>query len=227
MQPLAVLIAAALTVLALLPLGRSSFRQSTFWVLAGIGIFVFPIVQWVNRTVWEPLAVNLGIPDVGAGLIVYLFVWALLTEGFKIAPVLVVGTMTEAKPSEWFAYGAATAAGFSLFAAQQVIGYALEVNRLALGTPGSTALAIVLRLFPILAHIATTAFVAWSIPRGWLWPALVAATAAQTVLGLVERWQAALGPLLGWLLFALIAVFLYVWTLRARAVPGHSRQPAG
>ena len=66
------------------------------------------------------------------------------------------------------------------------------------------------------------------MPRGWLFRALLLATAAQTVLGLVERGQAALGTALGNLLFALIALFLflYVVTLRDRvAVPW--RQPAG
>lgn len=229
MQLLAVFIAAALVLIALAPLARGHFRQPTFWMLLGIGVFAFPIAQWVNRAVWEPLAVARGIPQGGFGLVVALFVWALLGEVFKFAPVLIVGALTEAKPRDWFAFGAAAGAGFALFAAQQVIGFALEISRLPLGSPANAALAIALRLFPILAHIGTTAFVAWGTTRGWLYWGLFLAAAAQTLLGLVERWQTSMGALLGGLLFALIAsfIFLYVWTLRDRRVSGPSRQPAG
>jgi len=229
MSLLAVLIAAALTFVALLPLVRPHFRQPTFWALVAVGVFSFPIAQWVNRTVWDPLAAQLGVPEAGLGLVLGLFVWALLTEGFKFAPVTIVGLMTGAAPRDWYAYGAAAAAGFSFFAAQQVIGFALEVSRLPLSTTGSTALAILLRFFPILGHIATTTFVAWATPRGGLIRALLLATAVQTLLGLVEREQAAAGPLLGNVLFALITLFLflYVWTLRDRPLAGPSRQLAG
>src|SRR3989304_1271045 len=122
----------------------------------------------------------------------------------------------------------AAGAGFGFFVSQQLIAFSLEVYRLSLSTPALTLLTVLLKFFPILAQTATTAFVAWAMPRGWLFRALLLATAAQTVLGLVERGQAALGTALGNLLFALIALFLflYVWTLRDRvAVPGP--QPAG
>jgi len=229
MQLLAVVIAAAFVLIGLVPLARSHFRQPTFWVMLVIGAFAFPIAQWVNRTVWDPAAFGVGLPQAGVGLLLNLFVWALVAEGFKIAPVLIVGAMTEAPPRDWFVYGAAAGAGFGLFGAQQVIGYALEVSRLPLGTPLSAALAIVLRLFPILAHIATTAFVGWATTRGWLGRGLLAAAAVHLLLGLVERGQGTMGTLLGNLLFGLIALFLflYAWTLRDHIVPRSSRLRTG
>jgi len=233
MQPLAVLIAAGLVGIALVPLARGSLRQLAFWTVFVIGAFAFPIVQWVSRSVWEPLAVDLGLPHAGIGVVVNLFMWAILGEFFKVAPVLLLGVLTEVPRREWFAYGVAAGAGYALFGAQQVITLALEVSRLSVSSPASTALAIVLRLFPILAHIATTAFLAWAASQRSLGRGLLVATAAQMVLGLVERGQASLGTVGGQslfqVLFALIAVFLflYVWTLRDRGLPGPSRQPAG
>ncbi len=227
MQLLAVLIAAAFVLIGLAPLARSHFRQPTFWVMLLIGGFAFPIAQWVNRTVWDPVAFSVGLPQAGVGLLVNLFVWALVAEGFKIAPVLIVGAMTEAKPRDWFLYGAAAGAGFGLFGAQQVIGYALEVSRLPLSTPLSVAVAIALRVFPILAHIATTAFVGWAAARGWLGRGLLAAALAHLLLGLIERGQGAIGMLLGNLLFGLVALFLflYAWTLRDQAASHPSGLP--
>ncbi|MBI3974761.1 MAG: hypothetical protein HY334_00035 [Armatimonadetes bacterium] len=225
----AVLIAAAFIVIGLTPLARTHFRQPTLWVMVAIGAFAFPIAQWVNRTGWDPLAFSVGLPQAGAWLALNLFVWALVAEAFKFAPVLIVGAMTEAPPRDWFIYGAAAGAGFGFFGAQQVIGYALEVSRLPLSTWWSVVLAIFLRLFPILAHIATTAFVGWAAPRGWLGRGLLAATTAHLLLGLVERGQGAIGTLLGNLLFAFVALFLflYAWTLRDQAVPRPSRLQAG
>lgn len=228
MQLLAVPIAAALTFLALLLLVRQYVRQPTFWILVALGYIAAYIAQWTGRTVWDPLTFDLGIPQAGAGIVVNMLGRAFLAEAFKFAPVLVIGLMTEISPRDWFAYGAAAGAGFGFFVSQQLIAFSLEVYRLALSTPALTLLSILLKFFPILAQTATTAFVAWAMPRGWLVRGLLLATAAQTVLGLVERGQATLGMALGSLLFALIALFLflYVWTLRDRAaVP--SRQPAG
>jgi len=233
MQLLAVPIAAALVLVALLPLVRDSLRQTAFWSIFGIGALTFPIVQWVSRTVWEPLAVDLGLSAGPVGLLLNLLVWAGLGEAVKITPVVLMGVLVDVRRREWFAYGVAAGAGYALFGAQQVIALALEVSRLPLTSPGSTALAILLRLFPILAHIATTAFAAWAASQRLLWRGLLVATAAQMVLGLVERGQASLGTVAGQslfqVLFALIAVFLflYVWTLRDRGMPGPSRQPAG
>lgn len=229
MHLLAVVIAVAFVFIGLAPLARSHFRHSTLWVMLALGAFAFPIAQWVNRTVWDPLAFTLGLPQAGVGLLVSLFVWALVAESFKIAPVLIVGAMTEAPPRDWYVYGAAAGAGFGLFGAQQVIGYALEVSRLPLSTPVSAALAIALRLFPILAHTATTAFVGWAIPRGWLSRGLLLATAAHLLLGLIERGQSSIGIVFGNVLFGLIALFLflYAWTLRDQVRPRPSRLSAG
>lgn len=229
MQLLALPIAAAFVVIALLPLARQYFRQSPFWILLIIGTFAFPIVQWIYRLVWEPAAFSLGVPQAGAGLVLNLCVGAFLGEAIKVAPAIIVSVWSKASRRDWFAYGAAAGAGYALFGAQQVIRFALEVSRLPLSTPGSTALAIGLRLFPILAHVATTAFAAWAASRGRLGRGLLIATAAQVILGLVERGQASMGQALGQLLFALIAVFLfvYVWMLRDRSLSGPSRQAAG
>jgi hypothetical protein len=225
-QLLAVLIAAVLTVLALFPVARRYLRQPSVWMLVVVGVFAFPIAQWVNRTIWDPLAAQFGVPDVGWGMVLNLLVWALLTEGFKFAPVAIVGAFSDVPARDWYALGAAAGAGFGFFAVQQVIAFALEVSRLSVGTPGSAALAIFCRFFHILAHVATTTFVARAVPRGRLWGAFLAAAAAQVVLGLVEQGQGTLGPILGNLLFSLIALllYLYVWTLRDR-IPGP--QPVG
>src|SRR3972149_1023146 len=212
----------------LLLLVRQFFRPPTFWILVALGYIAAYIAQWTGRTVWDPLTFDLGIPQAGAGIVVNMLGRAFLAEAFKFAPVLVIGLMTEMSSRDWFAYGAAAGAGFGFFVSQQLIAFSLEVYRLSLSTPALTLLTVLLKFFPILAQTATTAFVAWAIPRGWPFRALLLATAAQTVLGLVERGQAALGTALGNLLFALIALFLflYVWTLRDRvAVPW--RQPAG
>lgn len=230
MQLLAVLIAAALVAIGLAPLARSHFRQPTFWVLLGIGAFAFPIAQWVTRTAWDPLAFGVGLPQAGAGLVVDQFVVALVAESFKIAPVLIVGAMTEATPREWFVYGAAAGGGFGLFFSQQLIAGALEVSRLGtLSTPVTVTVAILLKLFPILSHTATTAFVGWATARGWLGRGLVIAALAQLLLTLIERGKGSFGILLGDLLFGLIAFFffLYVWTLRDHAVRRPSRLPTG
>jgi len=233
MQLLAVLIAAAFALIGLVPLARSAFRQPTVWVILVIGAFAFPIAQWVTRIVWEPAAGGLGLPQAGVGLAITLLVWALVGEVFKIAPVLIVGAMTEAPPRDWFAYGAAAGAGFGLFAEQQIIGYALEVARLSFSTPLSTplsaAVAIAFRLFPILAHTATTAFVAWATTRGWLGRGLLAATLAHLLLGLIERGQGSLGILLARLLFGAVALFLflYAWSLREQTLQRPSRLSTG
>ncbi|HEV8338972.1 MAG TPA: hypothetical protein VGR25_04860 [bacterium] len=233
MRLLAVLIAAAFALIGLVPLARSAFRQPTFWVMVVIGAFVVPIAQLVTRTVWEPAAVGLGLPQIGVGLGVTLLVTALVGEVFKVAPVLIVGAMTEAPPRDWFAYGAAAGAGFGLFAEQQIIGFALEVARLAFSTPLSTpataAVAIAFRFFPILAHTATTAFVAWAASRGWLGRGLIIATLVHLLLGVIERGQGSLGTLLARLLFGAVAVFLFlsVWSLRDQPQRRPSRLPAG
>ncbi len=233
MRFLAVLIAAAFALIGLIPLARSAFRQPTFWVMLVIGAFAFPISQWVSRTLWDPLSIGLGIPQIGVGLGVTFLVRALVGEVFKAAPVLVVGSMAEAPPRDWFVYGAAAGAGFGLFAEQQIIGFALEVVRLAfstpLSTPASAAGAIFFRLFPILAHTATTAFVAWSATRGWLGRGLLAATVAHLILGYIERGQGSLGTLLARSLFGAVALFLFlaVWSLRDQALKRPARLPAG
>jgi len=219
MQVIAVLIAAAFVLIGLFPLARGHLKHPTLWIMMGVGLFAFPITQWVNRTIWEPLAFTFGISQVGAGLVVNLIAWALLAEVFKFAPVLIVGAMTEAPPGDWFAYGAGAGAGFGLFGAQLVIGLALAASRFPFTTALSTTLAIVLRLFPILTHIATTAFVCWAATRRWLIRGLLIAVAAQVILGLIDRGQGALGTTLGPLLSSMITLFLFlsVWTLRDRA----------
>ena len=224
MQLVAVLIAAAFALIGLLPLVRTHLRHPTLWMMVGVGVFAFPITQWVSRRAWEPLAFTFGISQTGVGLAVNFLVWALLAELFKFAPVLIVGAMTEAPPEDWFAYGAGAGAGFGVFGAQLVIGLALAASRLPFSTPLSTGLAIALRLFPVLTHIATTAFVSWSATRGWLGIGFLLAVGAQATLGLIERGQPALGTV-GTLLSALITLFLflYVWTLRDRTVPARSR----
>jgi hypothetical protein len=228
MHLLAVPIAAAQTLLALLLLARRSFRQSSFWILVALGYLAAYIAQWAGRSVWDPLTYDLGIPQVGAGLVVSVAGRVFLAEAFKFAPVLVLGLLAGLSAHDWFAFGAAAGAGFGFFVAQQLVAFALEVNRLALSTPALTLLVVVLKIFPILAHAATTAFVAWCLPRGWLLWGLLLATAAQTLLALAERGQAALGPALGNLLFAGLAalVFVAVWVLRDRRL-GLGRQPAG
>lgn len=218
MQVIAVLIAAAFVLIGLFPLVRGHLKHPTLWIMMGVGLFAFPITQWVNRTIWEPLAFTFGISQAGAGLVVNLIAWALLAEVFKFAPVLIVGAMTEAPPGDWFAYGAGAGAGFGLFGAQLVIGLALAASRLPFTTALSTTLAIGLRLFPVMTHIATTAFVCWAATRRWLIRGLLIAVAAQVILGLIDRGQGALGTL-GSLLSSMIALFLFlsVWTLRDRA----------
>lgn len=218
MHLVAIIIAAAFALLGLIPLVRQSARQPLIWILVILGLFAFPITQWVSRTIWEPVAVTFGILELGVGAILALLVWALLAEIFKLAPVLVVASVTESPGEEWLAYGAATGAGFGLFGAQLVIGLALAASNLPYSTPLSTGVAVVLRIFPILAHIATAAFVAWSAARGRLFSALVVAVLVQTALGLVERGHGALGTTFGAVLSALIAVlvFIYVWGVRDR-----------
>lgn len=219
MQVIAVLIAAAFVLIGLFPLVRGHLKHPTLWIMMGVGLFAFPITQWVNRTIWEPLAFTFGISQAGAGLVVNLIAWALLAEVFKFAPVLIVGAMTEAPPGDWFAYGAGAGAGFGLFGAQLVIGLALAASRLPFTTALSTTLAIGLRLFPVMTHIATTAFVCWAATRRWLIRGLLIAVAAQVILGLIDRGQGALGTTLVSLLSSMIALFLFlsVWTLRDRA----------
>ncbi|MDQ7848668.1 MAG: hypothetical protein QN152_07155 [Armatimonadota bacterium] len=228
MQLLAVPIAAAQALLALFLLAPRAFRQSSFWVLVALGYLAAYIAQWAGRSVWDPLTYDLGIPQVGAGLVVSVAGRALLAEAFKFAPVLVLGLVAGISTRDWFAWGAAAGTGFGFFVAHQLVAFALEVSRLALSTPALTLLVVVLKVFPILAHAATTAFVAWCLPRGWLFWGLLLATAAQTVLALAERGQAALGPALGNLFFAGLAalVFVGVRVLRDRH-PTLGRQPAG
>lgn len=228
MQLLAVPIAAAQTLLALFLLARRSFRQSSFWILVALGYLAAYIAQWAGRSVWDPLTYDLGIPQAGAGLVVSVAGRALLAEAFKFAPVVVLGLLGGFSAYDWFAFGAAAGAGFGFFVAQQLVAFALEVYRLALSTPAVTLLVVVLKVFPVLAHAATTAFLAWCLPRGWLFRGLLLATAAQTVLAVVERGLAALGPAPGNLLFSGLAaaVFVAVWVLRDRR-PAVGRQPAG
>ncbi len=223
----ALAITAVLTLPVLVALARSHFRQPSFWILAALGYVAAYIAQWVGRAVWEPLTFDLGIPQAGGGVVITVFGSVLIGEALKFAPVLLIGLMEEFSPRDWFAYGAAAGAGFGFFVAQHLIGFSLEVYRLALSTFTLTTFVVLVKVFPILAHTATTAFVASAMPRGWLLRALLLASAAQTVLGLVERGQAGLGMVLGNLLFALIAVFvfLYVWTLRDRGIIP-VRQPA-
>lgn len=227
-QPVAVVIAAAFALIALAPLARSHLRHSTFWMLLALGAFAFPIAQWVTRSLWDPLAVSFGVPQGGIWGVATLYVRSLVDEVFKIAPVLIVAAMGEAPQRDWYAYGAAAGAGFGLFGAQTVIAYALEAARLGLSSPASLAMALLLRFFYVLPHVATTAFVGWAAPRGWLGRALAAAAAAHLILALLERGQGTIGTVLGGVLIALVALFffLYAWTLRDQVKAQPSRLPA-
>jgi len=219
MPVLAWLIAAAFAVAGLAPILRGTLRQPIVWMLAALGGLAFLITQWVGRALWTPVAVTFSIPDVGAGLVVHLFVMAALGEALKVAPVLVLGHSQPTPVGDWFVYGAAIGAGFGLVGAQLIIALTLAASTLPVSSVGSAALAVALRLFPVLAHIATTAWLAWATPRDRFGVTFLIVVLVQTALGLVERGAGALGLPVGGLLLAALAaaLYLYVWLLPAPA----------
>lgn len=215
MPVLAWLIAAAFAVAGLVPVLRSALRQPIVWILVAVGGLTSFIAQWAGRALWAPVAVTFGIPDVGTGLVVHLFVLAALGEALKIAPVLVLGHAQPTPAGEWFVYGASVGAGFGLVGAQLIIALTLAASTLPVSSVGSAVLAVALRLFPVLAHIATTAWLAWATARGRFGATFLVVVLAQTALGLVERGAGALGLPVGGLLLAALAaaLYAYVWLL--------------
>ncbi len=227
---IAIAIAAAFALVGLLPLTGRHLIRPLLWVCLVAGIITGPIAREGTQLAWEGLSLFSGLANSPSGPTLYLLLTAAVGELVKATAPLAVISFTKTDVAAGIAYGAAAGAGFGFMATQQVLAMALGLVGSPIITPLSMVIAVVGWFFPLLAHIATTAYVARAGVRGGLGFAYLFAWFVQFSLGVAQKLPVVGGIPGGLLTTAAIALWLfgYLWVVRARAAaPAAGPSPAG
>jgi hypothetical protein len=223
----AIAIAAAFALVGVIPLAGRNLSRPLFWACALAGAITGPIAREGTQMAWEWLGPVGALANNPAGSTVYLLITAAIGELVKATAPLAVVSFVPTNAVAAIAYGAAAGAGFGFMATQQVLALAMKLVGSTFITPLSTGIAIIGWFFPMLAHTATTAYVARAGVRGGLGPAFLFAWVVQFALGLALRLPVIAGVALGTVVTAIIALGLFasLWVTRNRAMSGSPAQP--
>jgi hypothetical protein len=224
-DPLSIAIAGAFALLGLIPLARGDLRRPLLWGCAVAGAITGPIAREGIQMVWDWLGPTGALASNPTGSSIYLLLTAAIGELVKATAPLAVVVFVRTQAPTAIAYGAAAGAGFGFVATQRVVTLAMRLVGSTFITPFSTAVAIVGWIFPVLAHIATTAYVTRAGVTGRLGVAFLLAWAVQFALGLAQRLPVVAGIATGAAVTAIIASALYaaLWAARRRALePPHA-----
>ncbi len=212
-------IAAVFALLGLLPLAGRHLGRPLLWACLLAGIVTGPIAREGTQLAWEWLGPFGDLAKSPSGSTVHLLLTAAVGELLKATAPLAAISFTATDVATGIAYGAAAGAGFGFMATQQVLAMALGLIGSPFITPLSTVMAVVGWCFPVLAHVATTAYVTRAGVRGGLGFAFLFAWFMQFGLGMAQRL-----PVVGGVPTALPAtafitlwLFGYLWVARARA----------
>jgi hypothetical protein len=216
---LAPTIAAVFALIGLLPLAGRDLGRPWLWACVLAGVITGPIAREGTQLVWDwlgPVGTLAGNPT-GSG--VFLLITAVIGELVKATVPLAVVSLAPTDAVTAIAYGAAAGAGYGFMATQRVLALAMGLVGSTFITPLSTFIAIVGWFFPVLAHIATTAYVARAGVRGGLGLAFLLAWAVQFALGLAQRLPVVAGMAIGMIVTAVIALCLFaaLWAARRAA----------
>lgn len=227
-EPLSIAIAAAFALVGLLPLAQGHMRRPLLWACVLAGAITGPIAREGTQLAWDwlgPVGIVAGNPT---GSSVFLLLTAAIGELVKATAPLAVVSFARADTTDAIAYGAAAGAGFSFAATQQVLTLAMRLIGSTFITPVSMAVAVVGWVFPVLAHIATTAYVTRAGVRGGLGAAYLVAAVAQFALGwLPGHLPIVAGVATGAVVTGLLAFTLYafLWAARNRAIAASRAAP--
>jgi hypothetical protein len=225
-EPVSIAIAAAFALVGLMPLGQGYLRRPLLWACVVAGAITGPIAREGTQLVWDWLGPAGALASHPTGSTIYLLVTAAIGELVKATAPLAAITAVRTDAAGAIAYGAAAGAGFGFVATQQVLTLAMKLVGSTFITPLSTAIAVVGWVFPMLAHIATTAYVTRAGARGGLGLAFVVAWLVQFALGLALRLPVIGGVATGIVVTAIIGFGLYasLWAARNRAL---AESPSG
>jgi len=227
-EPLSIAIAAAFALIGLIPLAQGYLRRPWLWGCVVAGAITGPIAREGTKLVWDWLGPAGALASNLTGSGIYLLVTAALGELVKATAPLAAVSFVRTDTAAAIAYGAAAGAGFGFAAAQQVLTLAMRLVGSTFITPLSTAIAIVGWIFPVLAHIATTAYVTRAGVRGGLGLAFIVAWVVQFALGFAQQHLPIIaGVGIGTVATAIIAFGLYasLWSARNRALAASPSEP--
>lgn len=227
-EPLSIVGAAALALVGLWPLARGQLRRPLLWACVVAGAITGPIAREGTQLAWDWLGPVGVVASNPAGSSVFLLLTAAIGELVKATAPLAVVSFVRTDAAAAIAYGAAAGAGFSFAATQQVLTLAMRLFGSTFITPVSMAVAVVGWLFPVLSHIATTAFIARAGVRGGLGVAYLGAWLIQFALGwLPNQLPIVAGVATGPVSTAFLAFVLYasLWIMRTRALAAPRAAP--
>lgn len=216
-QYAAIAIAALFALAALVPLARGSLRRPLLWLCLAAGALVHPIAREGMQIGWDWVRPMAGLADGPAGSVAYLLIAAAVGELVKVTVPLLAIVTTPADSVTGLAYGAAAGAGFGFMATQHVLRMALGLVGSPFITAASTAVAVVGWFFTLLAHAATTGYLARAGVRGGFGLAYLFVWAVQAVLGLAQRLPVIAGIPTGLLVSTVVSLWLFGHLLGIRA----------
>jgi hypothetical protein len=227
-ESLSIAIAAALALAGFWPLARGHMRQPLVWACVVAGAITGPIAREGTQLAWDWLGPVGVVASNPTGSSVYLLITAAIGELVKATAPLAVVSFVRTDAAAAIAYGAAAGAGFSFAATQQVLTLAMRLFGSTFITPVSMAVAIVGWLFPVLSHIATTAFITRAGVRGGLGVAYLGAWLIQFALGWLPNQLPIVGGVAtGTVVTAFLAFGFYaaLWAMRTRALAAPRAAP--
>ncbi|MDR7484811.1 MAG: hypothetical protein QN187_05705 [Armatimonadota bacterium] len=216
----ATVIAGLFALAGFLPLAWPVLRRPGVWLCLVAGAAVSPIAREAAQMAWDWAGPYVGQVTTPGGAAAYLLIVAAVSELVKVTAPLLAIIARPADALVGLAYGAAAGAGFAFVSAQPVLASALQLVGSPYITAVSSTAAVMGWLFPILAHVCTTAYLARAGARGGFAVAFLFVWALQFVLGFAQQHLPVWAGIPAGLLVTMVAslwLFGFLWAARVRA----------